>query len=67
MKPRPVAWRYCSKCGQALALYHYPFNYCSDYRDDIKRELDNLEYEHRCPPVSKAPPAGEQKEERCRL
>jgi len=53
----PVAWRFCAHCGERIVLDFYPYNYCSDYRDDIRRELDNLEYEHECTTVPAAPPA----------
>ena len=56
MKDKPIYCRYCPKCGQVIGLYEYPVNRSSDYGDDIRRELDILQEEHRCPPAESKPP-----------
>jgi len=62
VKPKPIYWQYCPKCGQLIGLYEYPVNRSPDYGDDIRRELDILQKEHQCLRDESKSSAGDEKE-----
>ena len=44
--PDLLYYKYCKRCGMPIGIESYPFNYCLNYQDDIKRELDIAMEEH---------------------